>query len=242
MLLEKDLTRVIAVSALAAIVVQTSCRKDVDEPSPTDFGFDFTPYEVGATWTYRVDSINYNSFDQNGSIDTFSFYVRKTVTDTIVDSDQRKTFIVSESRTDTLNDNFIQDRVYQASINDYRFEVVDSNVKVVLLTYPPRLFDFWDANVFNIRMKEEYEVIDIVASDSVENMSFGETIHVLQRDEDFRTVRNYGLEKYSRGVGLIYSRQIAWVKKTLNDPDEVQNGFDYRYQLISFSKCFEQRS
>ena len=166
MLLKKYLTRVIAVSALTVIVVQTSCRIDADEPSPTDFGFDFTPYEGGATWTYRVDS----------------------------------------------------------------------NVKVVLLTYPPRLFDFWDANAFNTRMKEEYEVIDIVASDSVENMSFGETIHVLQRDEDFRTVRNYGLEKYSRGVGLIYSRQIAWVKKTLNDPDEVPNGFDYRYQLISFSK------
>jgi len=58
----------------------------------------------------------------------------------------------------------------------------------------------------------------------------------LQRDEDFRTVRNYGLEKYSRSVGLIYSRQIAWVKKTLNDPGVVPNGFDYRYQLISFSK------
>ena len=234
MLLKKYLTRVIAVSALILIIAQTSCRKDADEPTPTDFGFDYTPYEVGATWTYRVDSINYSSFDQNGSIDTFSFYVRKTVTDTIVDDNQRKIFVVNESRTDTLNNNFVQDRVYQVSIHDYRFEVVDSNVKVVLLTYTPRLFAYWDANAFNVRMKEEYEVIDIVPSDSVENMSFGETIHLLQRDEDFRTVRNYGLEKYSRGVGLIYSRQIAWVKKTLNDPDEVPNGYDYTYTLESF--------
>ena len=215
-------------------LTEMGCRKNELEPRPNDVGYGYFPVGVGNTWVYQVDSIDYDAFGK--SIDTFSFLVRHEIVDTIVDNQGVRGSIVEVSRTDSLNGSFSFDRNMVKRITDFRAEVIDSNVRVINLIFPPTLYKFWDANVYNTKVKEEYEVLEVLGSETIDTTLYPNVIHVVQRDESFKTLRSYGIEKYAKDVGLVYARQIHWTKKAIGDTTEIPDGYDYTYTLRSFEE------
>lgn len=209
------------------------CRKNRLEPKSNDSGYAYFPFSIGNTWMYQVDSINFDAF--NASSDTFRFFVKHVVTDTIRDINGVKNGVVSSFRSDSLNGNFVFERNFTKRIVNYRAETTDSNIRVVNLLFPPSLFKYWDANAFNTKPEEEYEITDFRRNEVIGGEAYDSTVHVLQRDDDFKTLRKYGIEKYVKHVGLVYSHQIHWTKTTI-DPSEIPDGFDYTYTLLKFEE------
>ncbi len=225
----------IGISLLALLLfVGVGCRKNRLEPTSHDAGYGYFPFEVGNTWIYRVDSIHFNPFNASNEIDTFTFYVKYVVSDTIKDNNGIRNSIISAYRTTDSIGDYSFHRNFTRRITDYRAETIDSNIRVVSLVFPPSIFKYWDSNAFNKRREEEAEIIHVGLSERIGDHVYDSTVHVLQRDDDFKTLRNYGIEKYAKHIGLVYSHQISWTKKTLNDPEEVPDGFDYTYTLLSF--------
>lgn len=216
------------------LLTEMGCRKNQLEPKPNDVGYGYFPLDIGNTWIYQVDSINYDAFAK--SIDTFSFLVKRVVVDTVLDNQGVRSSVVECFRTDSLTGAYKLDRTYTKRIVDYRAEVIDSNVRVINLVFPPTLYKYWDANAYNTKPKTEYEILDIMENEVIDTTTYPDVIHVVQRDESFKTLRNYGIEKYAKNIGLVYAQQIYWTKKTIGDTSEIPDGYDYTYVLKSFEK------
>jgi len=224
----------IMVSMITVLMVEMGCRKNAIEPRPNDFGYGYFPLNIGNTWIYQVDSIDYDAFAK--TIDTFRFLVKQEIVDTIIDNQGVRSSIVDVSRTDSLNGAFVFDRNMVKRITAFRAEVLDSNVRVINLVFPPSLYKYWDANAYNTKNKEEYEILEEMSTEIIDTTMYVNTLHVVQRDEAFKTLRNYGIEKYAEDNGLIYARQIFWTKKAIGDTTEIPEGYDYTYTLKSFEK------
>jgi hypothetical protein len=216
-------------------VTNSGCRKNRVEPSDRDKGFAYLPLDSGSVWYYRLDSINFDPFTQPG-IDTFTLYVKQEVVELNSDDNGNITAKISSSRSDQMQGPYMFNRFFERRIVDHRAEVIDSNIKTIHFMFPPVLYKYWDGNAFNQRTEEEFEMVQVHIKETINNVTYDSTVHVLQRDDDFRTLRNYGLEKYARHMGLVYSHQIHWTKKTIGDPDEVPDGYDYTYTLLRFEK------
>ena len=143
----------IMVSMITVLMVEMGCRKNAIEPRPNDFGYGYFPLNIGNTWIYQVDSIDYDAFAK--TIDTFRFLVKQEIVDTIIDNQGVRSSIVEVSRTDSLNGAFVFDRNMVKRITAFRAEVLDSNVRVINLVFPPSLYKYWDANAYNTKNKEE---------------------------------------------------------------------------------------
>ena len=224
----------IMVSMITILLVEMGCRKNAIEPRPNDFGYGYFPLNIGNTWIYQVDSIDYDAFAK--TIDTFRFLVKQEIVDTILDNQGVRSSIVEVSHTDSLNGAFVFDRNMVKRITAFRAEVLDSNVRVINLVFPPSLYKYWDANAYNTKNKEEYEILEEMSTEIIDTTMYVNTLHVVQRDEAFKTLRNYGIEKYAEDKGLIYARQIFWTKKAIGDTTEIPEGYDYTYTLKSFEK------
>ena len=211
------------------------CRKNELEPSNRDKGFDYVPLDSGSTWYYRLDSINFDPFTQPG-IDTFVYYIKQEIVGLEEDDNGTVTATISSSRSEQLEGPYTFNRFFERRLVDHRAEVVDTNVKTIHFMFPPVLYKFWDGNAFNQRSEEEFEMVELTTNETINNVTYDSTVHVLQRDDDFRTLRNYGMEKYAKHKGLVYSHQINWTKKTIGDPEEVPKGYDYTYTLLRFEK------
>ena len=125
------------------------------------------------------------------TIDTFRFLVKHQIVDSIVDNQGVRGSIVEVSRTDSLTGPFVFDRNMVKRITEFRAEVLDSNVRVINLVFPPTLYKYWDANVFNTKDKEEYEILEEISTEIIDTTQYMNTLHVVQRDEAFKTLRNY---------------------------------------------------
>ena len=86
------------------------------------------------------------------------------------------------------------------------------------------------------KAKEEYEILETMVNEVIDTHQYSETVHVIQRDESFKTLRNFGIEKYANGVGLVYARQVFWTKKAIGDTTEIPQGYDYTYTLKTFEE------
>ena len=149
----KHLSYISIFGLLAAFSLsEIGCRKNELEPKPNDIGYGYFPLEIGNTWVYQVDSIDYDAFAK--TIDTFSFLVKQVVVDSIVDNQGVRGSIVELFRTDSLNGTFSFDRRLTKRIAEARAEIIDSSVRVINLVFPPTLYKFWDANVYNTKQRK----------------------------------------------------------------------------------------
>lgn len=223
-------------SIILLLFVGNGCRKNRLEPTTGDAGLAYYPIAMGNTWVYQVDSIHYNAFNQSNPIDTFQFYVKYEVSDTVTDNNGVRNSVISCYRSSNPDGGFVFNRSFTRRIVDYRAESTDSNVRVVELLFPPVQFKYWDANAFNTKETEEAEIVEHGSKETIGSETYDSTIHVLQRDDDFRTLKRYGMVKYAKHTGMVFTEQINWTKKTINDPDEIPNGYEYMYTLIRFEK------
>ncbi|MCB9262899.1 MAG: hypothetical protein H6607_11045 [Flavobacteriales bacterium] len=226
---------VLALLVLVSILIWNGCRKDRYEPKQEDLGYSYFLMDKGNTWIYEVDSIQYTSYNQSHPIDTFQFFIKRIITDTFIDKDSAKNAIVSVYKSNSINGNYQFVRNYTQRIYDFRAEVVDTNVKTVALVFPPNLNEYWNANLFNTKDESELEIAELKLKDSMGGNSYDSILYVLRSGIDIRTLKDFGMEKYAKNVGLIYSEQIHKKWKSLL-PNEIPDGFEYTYKLVKFEK------
>lgn len=183
----------ILICAVLFFMTEVGCRKNRLERKQNDVGYGYFPLEVGNTWIYQVDSIHFDAFAE--SIDTFSFLVKQVVVDTVVDNQGVRSSIIEFFRTDSITGAYKLDRTLSKRIVDFRAEVIDSNVRVINLVFPPTLYKYWDANAYNTKSKSEYEILESNNNEVIDTVTYPDVLHVVQRDESFKTLRNYGIEK-----------------------------------------------
>ena len=213
--------------SLLILIFFTSCEKKTevfDSPVITDY----YPLEVGKYINYDLDSTLFTNFGQTITIRQYKAQDR--VEAAITDNSGRPSFrLVRYLRT---NDNapWIASNTFMATPVENGIEYVENNLRFIKLKLPIVPDYSWKGNKYidtyntssDLRYLDEWDYIYDSIGDplSINSINISETITVLQRDEFLGqdpsipgtqyAEKNYSIEKYGKGIGLIYREFMHW--------------------------------
>lgn len=206
---------------LVLVLGLQSCEKKsvVEDFAESKFGYDYFPLELGKYWIYHVDSTIYD--DIGATIIESSSQVREEIVEVYTDETGDEIYRIerfwrsSDSMQWVVTDVWV---AYQNGLQAYRTE---ENLKFVKFVFPPAVGTRWDSNIFidnatvvtvsgeSLSMFAGWDEARIDAFDEPDqagDVSYDNVATVILTDDDEENSieRRYALEKYARGVGLIY--------------------------------------
>lgn len=210
-------------SLLLGIVVALlflACKDEVDVRPPLDAGEEYFPISPGSEWVYALDSIIFDDAQGGNSLDTFSRFIREVITDAYYDETTGDTiYLVERSIKENLQDSWNFNRNYGIIRNADEALRIEENQRFVKLNFPIREGKEWDALAYIDENQEvligteliemfvnwESEIIAVDQDDNIGGIPFeGNVLTCLHADDDNEIERRFVLEKYARGVGLIF--------------------------------------
>ncbi len=230
----------LSILALFAPIFIISCGKNETETLPNR-GNDYYPLAIGKTSIFDLDSVIYDPISASVSrIDTYRWQAREIMSDTTVTKDKAVTFIVDRSIRAKATDNWTPRETFGASLTADQALLYENNLTFIKF---PTYFDVgtnWDGNLYNdVSIKLEvageilepfskkwtYEVLSYAKAEKIGTKDYADVLTVqAQSDPKILTEKRYSLEKYAKGIGLVYREikildtqkldaTIAWEKK-----------------------------
>ena len=221
----------ILLAGIAATLFLSACKKQIEELKTPAIS-DYAPLEVGKYIIYKLDSTIYRL--QNGIRPTINSYEAKfTVEDTLTDNLGRKVFRIGRELRKTAAQPWVRDLSIKITNTGNTYEYSENNLLFLNLALPIRQDYSWKGNNylptnpyasiddFASAFTEDWDYIyqDVGAPLTVENLSFDNSITVLQKDDVLGdptipgtsfAEKTYSIEKYAKGVGLVYKDFIHW--------------------------------
>ncbi len=205
---------------LLALLLIAGCKQEVEEPlDDSIYGYEYYPLETGLVRTYQVDSIQ---FDVNGGglpvMDSVRFYLREEIVESFEDENGEVQFRIERYRSEhpdgpwLINDVTVESR---SQNQGYRQE---GNLRFINLVFPIKDGIEWDGNAFLEEGLElvvhgevieffkdwDYRILSVDQSETVGDQAYEQVVTVQQADSDNVIERRYSVEKYAKGIGLIY--------------------------------------
>lgn len=233
----------------------SSCGKNETETLP-DLAKDYFPLQIGKTLIYDIDTVIYDPQPGNTvQIDTYRWQIKEVFVDTFKDITGLLTYKIERSeRRRGSTASFEVKKIFTAALSDNEALRTEDNLKFIKF---PRFFGertTWDGNVYcdqsliievaGERMglfskKWNYEVLSFGKAEKIGIKDFTDVLTVrAQSDTRILTEKRYNLEKYAKGIGLVYKEQhildtqkldasIAWGKKA-------ERGYIVKQTIVSF--------
>lgn len=201
---------------LAGVFLMNSC----DDPDPVviDRGEEYFPLRQGMLLEYKVDSVIFDDASSGNSLDTFTAFIRERVVEASVNPQGDSVFqILREHRRQTNVPWQVTDllTISRSALEIVRVENNQQLLKMAfplfedrgwnptkyintLITIPVgteviNMFSFWDG-----------EVISMDQAEQIGEFTFDEVMTCYQADDDNELERRYVLEKYAKGIGLVF--------------------------------------
>lgn len=235
---------------LLLMMALISCKKqDTYSSEPLS---DYYPLAIGKSYLYRLDSTILAPFGT--ALITKSYFAKDTIESTFFDNQGRLSYVIYRFVSDISGTQPWQfASTYVATPTNEWIEYVDNNLRFIKLHSPISENYSWKAHSF-IDTKSlntpvpyldewEYQYQDLGSSYDVLNKTFDSTVTVFQQDEttppgpfdpNNYQQKNYGVEVYAKGVGLIYKDFLHWTWQTTPPPSKYEDGsFGVRLRLIS---------
>src|SRR5262249_27581998 len=196
----------------------------------------------GHVYLYRLDS---SLIPLTGNdLDVHSYIARDSIADTIRDNENRLAYRVYRFVTDTLQTEPWQSvGTYYVTPVNHAIEVMDeNNLRFIKLKEPIRNDFSWNGNSY-IDTKSAgspYQYLDgwnyiyqnVGQTYTGTYQTFSNTITVLQQDEtsppgafdpNNYQQRNYSVEVYAQGIGLVYKEFLHWTWQTTPPPSHYES-------------------
>ena len=239
---------------LALSLVMTGCSKESEVlrlPLPGEY----YPMVIGRSLIYRLDSFVIPQFSGT-ELGMKTYHARDSIADTTRDNIGRLSYRVYRFVTDTLEEGpWVPTGTFVVTPLEKSIEVFDDfNLRFIKLAEPLRNDFTWSGNSY-IDTKtagSPYQYMDgwmyryqnTGGPFTVEGGTFDNTITVLQQDETSPPgpfdptaykQRNYSIEVYASGVGLIYKDFLHWTWQTTPPPARFENdSYGIRLSLIGY--------
>lgn len=188
------------------------------------YGYDYFPLELGRYRVYEVDSLQYDLGASNlPVVDSSRFYIREEMVEVFTNQLGETIYRIERYRANTLGDpwQIVDVTTESRSVNQaYHGE---NNLRFINLVFPVETGLEWDGTAFipeDLIIYVRGEAIEMFKSWSYKILSSGETetiggftyeevATVQQADNDNAIEFRFGVEKYAKGIGLVYKeRQI----------------------------------
>ncbi len=227
---------------LIYIIIFSACSK-TDILSSSIKAKNYYPVQSGKVWIYRLDSTNIPPFGT--SLVTSSYHLKDSVGSSFTDNTGRNSWVVYRFITDTLEQNPWQSlSSYYITPTENDVEVVDDNnlrfIKLVTpvsdgktwqgnsyidtrsATTPYQYLDGWNYTYRNV--DSPYATLAGIIDSSVTVFQQDETSPDGPFDPQFYQQRDYSIEVYANGVGLIYKNFLHWVWQPTPEPARYADG------------------
>lgn len=198
-----------------------SCSKSSEDfnAQPLESWYPLTP---GKYITYSLDSTIYTNF---GTQLTVRSYQVKYQNDSMVtDGLGRPGIRILRYIRKTPSDSWMPDATFYAVYTDHSIEFIENNLRYIKLKEPIRDGYTWKGNAFieTTSLNSELRYLDnwdytydsVYTPLTLGTYNLDSTLIVRQQDEvqgnpsdlGFYSEVNYGLEKYAKGIGMVYRR------------------------------------
>jgi hypothetical protein len=236
-----------------AISFTTGCKKT--GTYQTALLTDYLQLQTGKSITYRLDSTNFVFF---GTIDSVTSYTVQDVVDTLfTDNLSRPSWRVLRYITDTAQSTGWQDNeTYQVTPTRQTVEVIENNLRYLKLSLPLVNGFNWPGNTyidtntpdtsidadFSYLAGWNYTYDSIGSPYTVLAGTVPNTLIIRQQDQMIGdstdkaafSERDYSVEVYGKGIGLIYKDFLHWEYQPPNGSNAAgyRTGYGIRLNMI----------
>jgi len=240
--------------ALFGLVVFSSCKDESTFEDPeVDSTLAYFPLAIGQSITYRLDSIIYDPINETQiEIDTNIVYIREDVVDTFTNEVGELVYRIE--RFESQNTNFdwqIRD-VWSATKSNTRAERFEENLRFIKLVFPVEDGEVWNGNLYidettlypvagesvEIFKSWFYEIMSTDVPEVIGGYSFDEVTTVQQANEENLIERRYSLEKYAKGVGLVYREMEIYDTQEIDESipweEKADKGFKLTMTVVDY--------
>ena len=211
---------------LTTCLLLNSCKKqDSFTSAPLS---DYYPLQVGKYITYNLDSTVFINFNKKDTV--IKYEIQDRVDSQIVDNIGRPAFMIHRFIRKNATQPWSPNNTFMAVPTENSIEFVENNLRYIKLKLPITQGFTWNGNSYidsyslNSDLKYladwEYTYDSINVALNLGSINIDSTIKVAQIDEflgqdpgDPNTLyaeKNYGVEKYAKGIGLVFKEFIHW--------------------------------
>lgn len=235
---------------IACISVWSCSESTTEDPLIIDSGEEYIPLAVGQEWLYDLDSIIYDPEPGEIVRDTLTYQMKHVVVDTFRDRLDQLTYRIERFTRRADTSAWRVTDVWTARLEERRFVWTEENQPFIKLIFPLKADSRWDGNALfdddNVSVKIRGENIDIYkfwadydvisrGPETVNGTPYDDVVTVLQVDREITIEKRYSLEKYARGIGLVYKELVILDTQNENTPipfeERAERGFIMRQSL-----------
>ncbi|HSQ44595.1 MAG TPA: hypothetical protein VLM16_06335 [Ginsengibacter sp.] len=204
-----------------------SCKKEKDSFSSESVN-DYFPLQVGKYITYQLDSTLFINFGQKDTV--VSYQVQDKVDAQVTDNLGRQAYrIIRYIRKDSSKD-WVPNNTFMAVATFNSLEYIENNLRFLKLEIPVKQGFSWKGNSYidtysinsDLKYMDDwdyvYDSVDVPLT--INSINIDSTVKVTERDEFLGqdpsipgtqyAEKTYALEKYGKGIGLIYREFLHW--------------------------------
>jgi hypothetical protein len=243
-MLKKIIKYPLSTTAIFALFFLFSCGKNETETLPNR-GADYYPLALGNTAIFDLDSVIYDPVSLTVSrIDTYRWQAREILTDTFRPKAGNLSYIIDRAIRPKTTSDWLSTETFSTALTPDYVLLSENNLTYIKF---PTYFDTgttWNGNVFNdttkiiiagellypFSKKWTFEVLSYGKPEKIGAKDYADVLTVrAQSDPNIFTEKRYSLEKYAKGVGLVY-REIKILDSQKNEPTvawekKAQQGF-----------------
>lgn len=227
---------------MCALLACVSCVKKETPADESLLGLDYYPTQSGKFVVYDVDSTVYGILPPDTTV--YRYRVKEKFSETVTD-EQGKNTIRIERFIKKFNPNKAYDsiawtikEVWTADANNKHVQVVEANTRFTKLVFPIQDNASWNGNAGNTLGERIYNINYIDRSEQIGGNNLTNVLLVKQRE--YRTLISYenNVEKYAKGIGLVY-REIKNILSNKIVPgvtveDRIESGLVYKQTLVTY--------
>jgi len=225
-----------------AALMALSCAKKKVEDASVFLGLDYYPTQIGKYVVYDVDSTVYNDLNQDTVL--YKYRIKEKIIEQFTDNEGRKALrlerYVKHFNAAKPYDSipYVIKEAWMVNADDKKVQVVESNYRYTKLIFPIQLNANWNGNANNTLGEMLYSYNYIDKPETINGTSLEKVLLVKQKDERTQIALQYFVEKYAKGIGLVY-REIKDIYSNTVIPgvaieQRIEKGVIYKQVLVSY--------
>ncbi len=186
--------------------------------SPQDKAFDYYPLKIGSYQIYQVDSVIFDPGIGGIEKEYISLQVKEVVVDTFRDETNVLMYKTERYERPEEGHEWEIKSVFARGTEDDKAILLSENLRFIKFIFPPKIYKRWDGNVHfdeyltveiagepvQIYKSWEYEMTEVGTPLTQDPFDFEETTTVVNADYENIIEYRYAVEKYARGIGLVF--------------------------------------
>ncbi|MFO0357946.1 MAG: hypothetical protein ACK50A_13415 [Sphingobacteriaceae bacterium] len=204
-------------------------------------GLEYYPKTLGKFVEYDVDSTVY--IDLPLSSVTYKYRIKEKITGYFLDNEGNEALRLErfikkydpakpyDSMAYTIKE------VWMVNADKRKVEVVEGNIRYTKLVFPVSNGTSWNGNIRNTLGEWNYMYDGIDLSEVMNGINLNKVLKVVQKSERTQIAYKNYVEKYAKGVGLVYREIIDVTSNNVlpNVPVEqrIEKGVIYKQKIVN---------